>query len=70
MFWISGDAEVVIAPEFGDVGEGDCEDAIIYFYKPGIKEGEPGNAVVIEETVEHLIPAALEFIEGDIASAH
>ena len=66
MLWISRNAEVVIAPELGDIGEGNGEGAFVNFYEPGIEEGEPRNPVVIKNSVEHFIPAALEFIEREV----
>ena len=70
MLWISCNTEVVIAPEFGDVGKGNSQCAIVDLYEPGIEEGEPGNPVVIKNSVEHFIPVRLDLLKGDIACAH
>jgi len=66
VLWVSRDAEVVIAPELGDIGKGNRQCAIANLYEPSIEEGEPGNPVVIENSVKYFIPAALEFIEREV----
>ena len=64
MLRVSGNRKIVVPAKFLRINKADREYAIGIVHKPCIKEGQPGNAVALEQRIQHVIPLGRDALQA------